>query len=109
MSILVWVMMGIGFWHFAVLVPDRFLGGIIGAFFVATGGAIVSGLLLPTPGLPPDNPPGVDEALYAIPGSVLALAVSWYVGDRRETREGPAGHLAEAQRPAGPHDPGRGD
>lgn len=83
MSILVWVMMGIGFWHFAVLVPDRFLGGIIGAFFAATGGALVSGMLLPTPGLPPDNPPGVDEALYAVPGSLIALAASWYLGNRR--------------------------
>lgn len=83
MSILVWVMMGIGWWHFAVLVPDRFVGGIIGAFFTAVGGAMASGLLLPSPGLPSDNPPGVGEALYAVPGSVLALALSWYLGNRR--------------------------
>ncbi|PTL60144.1 hypothetical protein [Paraconexibacter algicola] len=84
MSILVWTMMGIGFWHFAVLVPDRFRGGIIGAFFTAVAGAIASGLLLPTPGLPADNPPGVDEALYAIPGSLVALGASWWSGARRE-------------------------
>ena len=29
MSVLVWIMVGIAFWHFAVLVPDRFVGGII--------------------------------------------------------------------------------
>ncbi len=35
MSILVWAMMGIAIRHFAVLVPDRFTGGIIGAFLAA--------------------------------------------------------------------------
>lgn len=90
MSILVWTMMGVGFWHFAVLVPDHFLGGIIGAFFTAVGGAVMSGLLLPTPGLPTDNPPGVDEALYAVPGAVIALAISWSVGrgHSQEVRDG---------------------
>ena len=32
MSVLVWTMVSIALWHFAVLVPDRFWGGIIGAF-----------------------------------------------------------------------------
>ena len=32
---LVWVMMGIAIWHFAVFVPDRFWGGIVGAFVAA--------------------------------------------------------------------------
>ena len=32
MSMLVWVMMGIAIWHFMVFVPDRFWGGIVGAF-----------------------------------------------------------------------------
>ena len=31
MSVFVWIMIGIAIWHLAVLVPDRFLGGIIGA------------------------------------------------------------------------------
>ena len=30
MSVFIWVMMGIAVWHFAVLVPDRFWGAIIG-------------------------------------------------------------------------------
>jgi len=29
-------MVGIALWHFAVLVPDRFWGGIIGAFMAAS-------------------------------------------------------------------------
>ena len=39
MSILIWAMVGIAVWHFAVLVPDRFWGGIIGAFLAALLGA----------------------------------------------------------------------
>lgn len=44
-------MIGIALWHLAVLAPDRFVGGIIGAFIVATAGALVTGYLLPTPGV----------------------------------------------------------
>ena len=38
MSILVWVLVGIALWHFTVLLPDRFHGGIIGAFLYAVDG-----------------------------------------------------------------------
>jgi hypothetical protein len=82
MSVLVWAMVGVAFWHFAVLVPDRFYGGIIGAFLAATAGGLVSGFLLPVPGLPTDNPPGVSAALYAIPGAIVALGLSYYAGAR---------------------------
>jgi uncharacterized membrane protein YeaQ/YmgE (transglycosylase-associated protein family) len=81
-SILIWAMVGIAFWHFAVLVPDRFVGGIIGAFVAALAGALVTGFLLPTPGVPTANPPGVQEALYAIPGSLVGLAASYLYGSR---------------------------
>jgi hypothetical protein len=62
MSVVVWVMMGIAFWHFAVLVPDRFWGGIVGAFLAAVAGALLTGFLLPFPGIPNTNPPGLGEA-----------------------------------------------
>jgi hypothetical protein len=84
MSVLVWAMMGIAFWHFAVLVPDRFWGGIVGAFLAALGGALCSGFALPAPGVPTDNPPGLAQALWAIPGSVTALGASYAYGARRE-------------------------
>jgi hypothetical protein len=35
MSVFVWVMIGVALWHLSVLVPDRFYGGIIGAFIAA--------------------------------------------------------------------------
>jgi uncharacterized membrane protein YeaQ/YmgE (transglycosylase-associated protein family) len=84
MSVLVWAMVGIAFWHFAVLVPDRFYGGIIGAFLAGTGGALLSGFLLPVPWIPLDNPPGVGEALWAIPGAVAALVACYAYGANRE-------------------------
>lgn len=88
MSILIWTMVGLAVWHFVVFLPDRFYGGIIGAFLASWFGAMVSGFLLPIPGLPSDNPPGVGEALWAFPGSVVALAVCFAVGTRIEARDG---------------------
>jgi len=46
MAMLVWVMMGIAVWHFAVFVPDRFYGGIVLAFFVAVAGSALFGLVV---------------------------------------------------------------
>ena len=83
-SILIWAMVGIAVWHFAVLVPDRFWGGIVGAFLAALAGALASGYALPTPGIPLDNPPGWIEALWPLPGSLLGLAASYLYGARRE-------------------------
>jgi len=80
MSVLVWAMIGIAVWHFAVLVPDRFYGGIIGALLAALGGALVSGYLLPLPGVPAGNPPGYMAAIWALPGSLLGLVASYRAG-----------------------------
>ena len=40
MSLVVWVMMGIAVWHFTVFLPDRFWGGIVGAFLAAVSAAL---------------------------------------------------------------------
>jgi len=84
MSVLVWVMLGIAVWHFAVLVPDKFTGGIIGAFLASVAGALVAGYLLPSPGVPADNPPGFTKAIWPIPGAVVALALLYAHGAWRE-------------------------
>ena len=86
MSVLVWAMIGIAVWTFAELVPDRFLGGIIGALLAALGGALVSGYLLPLPGVPADNPPGFMAAFWALPGALVAMAISYWSGSRRIQR-----------------------
>lgn len=82
MAVLVWVMIGIALWHFTILIPDRFWGGIIGAFLAALAGGVAGGFLLPSPGVPTDNPPGIGEALWAMPGSVVALAACYAYGVR---------------------------
>src|SRR3954451_14058726 len=86
MSVVVWVMVGVAFWHFAVLVPDKFTGGIIGAFLGAVAGALATGYLLPTPGVPMANPPGLAEGLWPIPGAVAGLVFLYFHGARREAR-----------------------
>jgi hypothetical protein len=83
-SVFVWAMVGIALWHFTILVSDRLYGGIVGAFLAAFGGGLLTGFLLPTPGVPLDNPPGVAEALRPIPGALLALGLSYWYGARRE-------------------------
>ena len=89
MSIFVWVTVGAAIWHLSVLVPDRFYGGIVGAFMAAVAGALVSGYLLPSPGIPPHNPPGMAAAIWPVPGAILALAGAYAYGVRREAPSRP--------------------
>jgi uncharacterized membrane protein YeaQ/YmgE (transglycosylase-associated protein family) len=88
LSIFVWVMIGLATWHFSVLVPDRFWGGIIGAFAAAVAGALLSGYLLPEPGIPASNPTGTGTAVWAMPGSLIALLVSYLYGACRDRSKG---------------------
>lgn len=85
MSALVWVMMGIAVWHFAVFVPDRFVGGIVGAFLAAIAGALVFGFLVSGLSIPGEAETGIVQALIAVPGSVLGLAASYAAGARAES------------------------
>jgi hypothetical protein len=83
MNFLVWVTMGIAIWHFAIFVPDRFWGGIVGAFGAAAAGAVIVGLLLS--GGEFENT-SLTTALQAVPGALLGLAASWFWGRRVESR-----------------------
>jgi hypothetical protein len=86
MSMVVWVMMGIAIWHFMVFVPDRFWGGIVGAFIVAMVGAAVFGFIVAGFTVPGQNDTDIGQALIAIPGTLLALGASWLYGSRQEKR-----------------------
>jgi hypothetical protein len=74
-------MMGIAIWHFAVFVPDRFWGGIVGAFVFAIVGAVVIGLALAGGEIDDAH---LQNALEAIPGAIAGLAASYFIGIRRE-------------------------
>jgi len=87
MSLLVWSMMGIAIWHFAVWVPDRFWGGIVGALLAATAGAILFGLAVAGFTVPGRDDTHLVQALVAIPGALLALAASYLYGARKEHAE----------------------
>jgi hypothetical protein len=60
------------------------LGGSVGAFLAALVGALITGYALPVPGIPTENPPGIGEALWAMPGAVIGLSASYWYGSRRE-------------------------
>jgi uncharacterized membrane protein YeaQ/YmgE (transglycosylase-associated protein family) len=97
-SVFVWVMIGVAIWHAAIFVPDRFYGGIIGALLAAITGALASGYLLPTPGIPPHNPPGLAEALWPMPGSLLALLAAYLYGARKPRRGARLPGMADTRR-----------
>jgi hypothetical protein len=90
MSMLVWVMMGIAIWHFTVFVPDRFYGGIVGAFLAAILGAAMLGFVLSGLAVPGGSETGLIQALEAVPGALIGLAVSYYLGMRLQPDAGPA-------------------
>jgi uncharacterized membrane protein YeaQ/YmgE (transglycosylase-associated protein family) len=81
---LVWVMMGIALWHFTVFLPDRFWGGIVGAFLAAIIGAVLVGLIINGFSVPGRHDTHIAAALEAIPGALIGLAASYFYGDRVE-------------------------
>jgi len=83
MAMLVWAMMGIAIWHFTVFLPDRFWGGIVGAFLGALFGAILIGLAVNGFTVPSQDDTTLAAAVEAIPGAVAGIAVIYLVGARR--------------------------
>jgi hypothetical protein len=88
MSLLVWVMMGIAVWHFTVFLPDRFWGGIVGAFLAGALGAAIFGFAVNGGTVPGSNDTGLVEAFVAIPGAVIGLAISYFLGARADRAAG---------------------
>ena len=84
MALLVWTMMGIAIWHFAVFVPDHFWGGIVGAFLAAILGAVAIGLLVQGFAGRDIDTTDIGTALIAVPGAALGLAVGYGFGLRSE-------------------------
>ena len=72
MGMLVWVMMGIAVWHFTVFVPDRFFGGIVGAFMAAIVSAALFGYLV-NGARAGANDTELIQAFIAIPGALIGL------------------------------------
>jgi hypothetical protein len=89
MGLLGWVLMGLAIWHFTIWLPDHFWGGIVGAFVGAIIGAILIGLAIyaiRTSSLQVPGRKATDIAvvLYAVPGALLGLGLTYLEGLRRE-------------------------
>jgi hypothetical protein len=84
MSMVVWVMMGIALWHFAVFVPDRFYGGIVGAFGAAILGSAIFGFVVSGFTIPGQDDTTIVSAFIAIPGTLAALGLSWWYGNKND-------------------------
>ena len=87
MAVLAWVMMGLAVWHFTVFIPDRFLGGIVGAFIAAIIGSLIFGFVVSGLSMPSRDDVSVVTALEGIPGAVIGMAIAWVVGNARENAE----------------------
>jgi len=86
MAVFAWVMMGLAIWHFTIFLPDRFWGGIVGAFLGALIGSVVIGLLINGLTVPGRDDTQVLTAIQAIPGALLGIAAVYFEGARREDR-----------------------
>jgi hypothetical protein len=82
MAAVVWFTLGVALWHFTVFVPDRFHGGIVGAFVGATAGAMVSGAIAQIAIGDSIGQTDVATALFAVPGTFIGLAVVYILGMR---------------------------
>ena len=88
MAMLVWVMAGLAVWHFTIWLPDRFWGGIVGAFVGALLGAVIFGLIVNLGSVPGQDDTHLLTGLEAIPGAIIGMAVVWFVGVRAEEQPG---------------------
>jgi hypothetical protein len=89
MGMLGWVIMGLAIWHFTIFLPDRFWGGIVGAFVGSLVGSIVVGLIIyavkvSALRVPGEKATNIGIILYAVPGALIGIAVVYLEGIRRE-------------------------
>jgi ABC-type Fe3+ transport system permease subunit len=88
MALLVFFTMGIAIWHFAVFVPDRFWQGIVGAFIGAVLGAVIFGMIVQQIAGKSLGETDLSTALIAIPGTLIGLAIVYFLGARAEEQPG---------------------
>jgi hypothetical protein len=88
MGVLAWIMMGLAIWHFTIFLPDRFWGGIVGAFLGALAGAVIFGIAINGGSVPGQHDTELITALDAVPGAILGIALVYFEGTRRERQAG---------------------
>jgi hypothetical protein len=89
MAAVVWITIGMAIWHFTVFVPDRFWGGIVGAFLGAVVGACVTGAAWQIAAGDSIGNTDIVTLLAAIPGCLIGLGIVYMVGVREEENATP--------------------
>ena len=107
MGMLAWVMMGLAIWHFTIFMPDRFWGGIVGAFVGSLVGGVLAGLIIygvkvSALKVPGQNATDIAVVLYAVPGALIGIAPGLPRGHPARTRR----HPAPPRRPLAERRPG---
>ena len=82
MAAVVWFTVGVALWHFTVFVPDRFRGGIVGAFLGAAAGALVSGAIAQVALGQGIGETDIATVFYAVPGTLIGLGAVYLSGVR---------------------------
>jgi uncharacterized membrane protein len=91
MGLLGWVMMGLAIWHYTIFLPDRFWGGIVGAFVGSLVGAVVIAtaiysIKVSALRIPGEKATDIAVVLYAVPGALIGIAAVYFEGIRRGER-----------------------
>ena len=86
MGALAWTMMGLALWHFTIFIPDRFWAGIVGAFLGSVLGAILFGLAINGFSVPGQEETNIGTVLQSVPGSLLGVALVYFIGARTERK-----------------------
>lgn len=84
MAALVWFTTGVALWHFTVFLPDRFWGGIVGGLLGAVSGALITGAIGQIATGDSIGQTGIETVLYAVPGTLIGIAVVYAIGARQE-------------------------
>ena len=87
MAALVWFTVGLALWHFTVFVPDRFWGGIVGAFLGAILGAMISGSTAQVAANKTIGQTDTGTVLVAIHGALIGMGIVYLIGARAERAE----------------------
>ena len=82
MAAVVWFTVAVALWHFTVFVPDRFRGGIVGAFLGAAIGAMITGAIAQIATGQSIGQTDLATAFYAVPGTLLGLGAVYLSGVR---------------------------
>ncbi len=85
MAVLVIFTMGLAIWHFAILVPDRFFGGMVGALFGSVIGAFAIGMIFQFASGQGADSADLMTVLISVPGALIGMYITYQIGVRRET------------------------